>query len=61
MKEELNFEAKLKRLEEITDKMENEVLSLDDSLKLYEEGKKLIKELRDELLKAEEAIKALQK
>ena len=61
MKEELNFEAKLKRLEEITDKMENEVLSLDDSLKLYEEGKKLITELREELLKAEEAIKALQK
>lgn len=61
MKEELNFEAKLKRLEEITDKMENEVLSLDDSLKLYEEGKKLISELREELLKAEEAIKALQK
>ena len=61
MNEELNFEAKLKRLEEITDKMENEVLPLDESLKLYEEGKKLIKELREELLKAEEAIKALQK
>ena len=61
MKEELSFEAKLKRLEEITDKMENEVLSLDDSLKLYEEGKKLISTLREELLKAEEAIKALQK
>ena len=61
MKEELSFEAKLKRLEEITDKLENEVLSLDDSLKLYEEGKKLISTLREELLKAEEAIKALQK
>lgn len=61
MAEKIDFEAKLKRLGEITEKMENEVLPLDSSLALYEEGKKLIKELREELQKAENAIKELQK
>ena len=61
MAEKIDFEAKLKRLGEITEKMENEVLPLDESLALYEEGKKLIKELRSELEKAEAAIKELQK
>ena len=57
----IDFEAKLKRLGEITEKMENEVLPLNESLALYEEGKKLIKELHDELQKADDAIKELQK
>ena len=57
----IDFEAKLKRLGEITEKMENEVLPLNESLALYEEGKKIIKELREELTKAEDAIKELQK
>lgn len=61
MAEKIDFEAKLKRLGEITEKMENEVLPLDESLALYEEGKKLIKELRSELEKAETAIKEFQK
>ena len=62
MEEKKNaFEAKLKRLGEITEKMENEVLPLDENLALYEEGKKLIKELREELEKAEATIKELQK
>ena len=61
MAEKIDFEAKLKRLGEITEKMENEVLPLEENLALYEEGKKLIKELKEELEKAEAAIKELQK
>ena len=34
-----NFEKSLKRLEEIVNKIENETLPLEESLKLYEEGK----------------------
>ena len=41
---ETNFEKDLKRLEEINNKLENEKLSLDDSIKLYEEGIAISKE-----------------
>jgi len=37
----LKFEDALKRLEEITDKLETGDLSLEESLKLYQEGIKL--------------------
>lgn len=37
----MTYEKALKKLEEIVDKMENGELSLDESMKLYEEGVKL--------------------
>ncbi|MFC1528629.1 exodeoxyribonuclease VII small subunit [Candidatus Latescibacterota bacterium] len=37
-KEKKNFEAVLKRLEEIVEKMESGGLSLEESMALYEEG-----------------------
>ncbi|MEO0337408.1 MAG: exodeoxyribonuclease VII small subunit, partial [Pseudomonadota bacterium] len=37
----MKFEKKLDRLEEIVDKMESGDLSLDQSLKMFEEGIKL--------------------
>ena len=40
--EKIEFEKSLKRLEEIVAKVEGETLPLEESLKLYEEGKKLI-------------------
>ncbi len=37
-KKEYNFESALKRLEEISDLLENEDTPLEDSIKLFEEG-----------------------
>lgn len=53
------FEKKLKRLEEIVDKMEEGEISLDDSLKLFEEGVKLSRECSKELTQAEQKVKIL--
>ena len=43
-KEELNFEELMVKLEDITNKLENEKLSLDESVKLFEEGMQISKE-----------------
>lgn len=62
MAEEKNeFEKSLKRLEEIVAKVEGETLPLDESLKLYEEGKKLIVSLEKTLKEAERKVEELQK
>ena len=49
----MDFEKKLNRLEEIVGKMENGDLSLDDSLKMFEEGVKLSRECNSQLAQAE--------
>ncbi len=54
-----SFEARLKRLNEIVSKIEGEVLPLEETMALYEEGQKLIKELSSELNDAEEKVKAM--
>lgn len=59
MKEEKNFKDKMDRLNEIVDNAENSVLSLEESLKLYEEGMKLVKELTLTLDNAEKKIEEL--
>jgi len=48
---ENNFERALKRLEEISDLLENEDTPLEDSIKLFEEGIEL-KEFCEEKLKS---------
>ena len=50
-KKENNFENALKRLEEISDLLENEDTPLEDSIKLFEEGIEL-KEYCEEKLKS---------
>ena len=50
-KKENNFESALKRLEEISDLLENEDTTLEDSIKLFEEGIEL-KEFCEEKLKS---------
>ena len=55
----MNFEEKLKRLEEIVHLLEDERTPLEESLKLFEEGTQLFKELKDYLKKAEEKIEIL--
>ena len=55
-KKEKTFEEKLNRLNEIVDKVENETLPIEESLKLYEEGNALIKELEATLKDAQKKI-----
>lgn len=55
----MDFEKKLNRLEEIVGKMENGELSLDESLKMFEEGVKLSRECNSQLAQAEQKVKVL--
>ena len=59
MKEEKNFEELMKDLEEITNKLEKEDLSLDESVDLFEKGMKISKECNEKLEKAEKRITIL--
>ena len=59
MENKLNFEESLARLEEIVRALENGEKSLDDSMKLYEEGVRLIRVCSSELDSAEAKIKIL--
>ncbi len=56
MAQEVNFEKELNRLKEIVSLIQQKELSLDESLKLYEEGNKIVKLLNEELKKAEEKV-----
>lgn len=58
-KEELNFEELMVKLEDITNKLENEKLSLDESVKLFEEGMQISKECNTKLEDAEKKITIL--
>lgn len=57
MEKKMSFEEKMNRLDEIVGKVENSVLPLEESLKLYQEGTALIKELQSALGDAEKKIK----
>jgi len=57
----MDFEKKLNKLEEIVGKMEKGEMSLEDSLKAFEEGVKLSRECNEELNKAEQKVKLLLK
>ena len=58
-KTEKTFEEKLTRLNEIVEKVENMTLSLEDAMKLYEEGNALIKDLQKSLDEAETKIQVI--
>lgn len=58
-KEESNFEELIEKLEDITNKLEKEQLSLDESVKLFEEGMKISKECNSKLEDAEKRITIL--
>ncbi|MFZ4402568.1 MAG: exodeoxyribonuclease VII small subunit [Pseudobdellovibrionaceae bacterium] len=55
----MDFEKKLKRLEEIVQNMEKGDMSLDASLKLFEEGVQLSRECQSQLTAAEGRVKIL--
>ena len=58
-KKSKSFEESLKRLQEISELLEGSDVSLEDSIKLYEEGIKLSKECYSTLEKAELKIEEL--
>lgn len=55
----MEFEKKLTRLEEIVTKMESGDMTLEDSLKFFEEGVKLSRECNQQLSQAEQKVKLL--
>jgi len=59
MNEEQSFEKAFDRLEEILQKMNEGKISLDSSLKLFEEANALIAKCNDRLVKAEQKIEML--
>ena len=57
--EDISFEKALERLEKIVTALENGELSLDDSLKRYEEGVKLSRMCSKKMTEAEKKIEFL--
>ena len=55
----MNFESKLNRLEEIVGQMESGELPLEESLKMFEEGIKMVRECQTQLNAAEQKVKVL--
>ena len=49
MKNDMTLEQAMKKLEDITNKMENDELSVEESLKYFEEGTKLIALCKEKL------------
>ena len=58
--ENMSFEEAMKRLDEITEELSREGVSLDRSLALYEEGVKLARVCNEKLEDTERKIKMLQ-
>jgi len=56
---EMNFETAMARLEQIVNLLEGGKVTLDESLKLYEEGVSLVRLCSDSLDKAEQRIKTV--
>lgn len=54
--EKMTFEEKMIELEKIVDKLENNQISLEESLKLYERGKELSDSLEKDLIAANEKV-----
>ncbi len=58
-KEEKNFEELMVELEDITNKLESDKLTLDESVKLFEQGMKISKDCNEKLETAEKKITML--
>ena len=55
----IDFESSLKKLESIVEKLEDENINLEDSVKSFEKGINLVKECQKQLQNAELKIKKL--
>lgn len=58
-KSDLNFEESLKKLEKIVRTLEDDQVPLEESLRLFEEGKKLARACEQDLQRAEERVRLL--
>ena len=58
-KDTVNFETSLEKLEKIIKKLEDGDISLEDSVKSFEEGIGLVKECQKQLSQAELKVKKL--
>jgi|WetSurMetagenome_2_1015567.scaffolds.fasta_scaffold323763_2 exodeoxyribonuclease VII small subunit len=58
---EVTFEHSMHRLEEIVDRLERGEVSLDESLKLFEEGMEISRSCLNKLSAAETRLKSLSK
>lgn len=61
MKDELTYEKAILRLEEIVNLIEKNEVTLDESMKLFEEGVKLTSFCNDKLINAKQKITELSK
>lgn len=59
LSKDFDFENSIKELEEIADSLENEQISLDESIALFEKGVKLSKDCSDYLESAKQKIVSL--
>ena len=59
MENKIRFEDQMKMLQDIVDRLEKEDIDLDESIRLYEEGLKLSKQLKVQLAAFEERIRDL--
>ena len=59
MEKNLDFKKELDRLNEIVSLMQNDDLPLEESVKLYEEGNKIIALLNDALKEAEAKVEKI--
>jgi exodeoxyribonuclease VII small subunit len=57
----VDFERSLTRLEQVVKRLESPELSLDDAMKLFEEGVKLSRECQKQLEEAEARVEILMK
>lgn len=55
--EKFSFEQRLKALNDIVAKIESETLPLEEAMKCFEQGKKLVDSLQNDLKEAEEKVK----
>ena len=58
-KDTVNFEVSLQKLEKIIERLENGDISLEESVKSFEEGIGLVKECQKQLSQAELKVKKL--
>ncbi len=61
MAAKVNFEGTVQRLQEIVDTLEQGQIELDDSIKIFEEGLKLVQDCNKQLAAAESKIRKLVK
>ncbi len=52
----IDFEKEMKRLDEIVEKISSQSVSLDECLKLYQEGQKIVKSLEKALEDAKDKV-----